>query len=134
MGSAVNLQGNLIAGPPKSSGTTFPTGFVNVQFELTPPNKDASVQVYQQLNLASADAYATLPGVGTTVTKGTFLYLRTTAKMMVRLTINKDDNTQEVSVLYVQGVHVLELPSQNYLELLEAQGVGVIEYFASGNL
>ena len=48
------------------------------------------------------------------------------------LTINGDSG-DVVSVLYVSGLCVLEFPAQNYLKLLEVQGGGVVEYFASGN-
>jgi len=132
MFSVVSVKGTLLAGPPKASCNGFPSGLVNATFELTPPNKAADVSVYQTPNLNSGSGYSTLPGVGDTVTRGTFLYIRTTNKMLVRLT-QAGDSGDVVSVVYVQGLFIQEFPSANYLKLLEAQGVGVVEYFVSGN-
>lgn len=132
MSNVVTVKGTLLAGPPKASCNGFPSALVNAAFELTPPNKSAEVSCYHARNLNSAGTYATLDGVGDTVTRGTFLYVRTTVKMLLRIT-QEGDAGDEVSELYVQGLYMQELPPGNYLKLLEAQGVGVIEYFASGN-
>lgn len=132
MSNVVTLKGTLLAGPPKASCNGFPSGLVNAAFELTPPNKAADVSTYGSPNLNSALAYSELPGVGDTVTRGTFLYVRTQNKMLVRIT-QAGDSGDVVSVMYVQGLFIQEFPAGNYLKLLEAQGVGVIEYFASGN-
>jgi hypothetical protein len=134
MAYVVTLQGSLFAGQPQASGTGFPSGMVNIGFELTPPNKVATCSMYQTPNLNSPSSFATLPGVGDggTVTQGTFLYLKTANPMEVRVTQHSDSG-DVVSTLYVEGVYVQEFPVGNYLKLLEAQGVGTIEYFVSGN-
>jgi hypothetical protein len=133
--NVVSFKGVLLAGPPKSSTNAFPSGLTNATFDLNPPNKAASVATGMQTpNVVSPSAYATLSGVGpaATVTQGTFLYLRTTGKMLIRIT-TAGDSGDVVSVLYVNGILALEFPTANYLKLLEAQGTGIVEYFASGN-
>ena len=134
MSNVVTVKGTLLAGPPKSSCNGFPSGLVNAAFELTPPNKAADVSTYSAPNLNSPVSFAELDGIGdgNTVTKGTFLYVRTSSKMTIRITQGEGDDAV-VSTLYVQGLFMQEFPSSNPLTLLEAQGVGVIEYFASGN-
>lgn len=124
-----------MAGPPRSSTNAFPSGIVNAAFELRPPNKGAAVSSGLVVrNLSSPSSFVELGGVGDdqAVTQATVLYLRTTAKMIVRLTQNGDSG-DEVSVLYIDGMLIQEFPTANYLKLLEAEGTGVIEYFASGN-
>jgi hypothetical protein len=132
--NVVTLQGALLAGPPRSSCNGFPAGIVNTQFELRPPNKSAAVSTGMQVrNLNSPSSYATLSGVGSddAVTQGSFLYIRTQTSMLFRLTTN--DTVDVVSVIPVDGLCIIEFPAGKYLELLEAQGVGVVEYFASGS-
>ncbi len=133
--NVVSLKGNIIAGPPRSSCNAFPSGLFNAAFELRPPNKSAPVSTHNTPSISSAAAFVELSGVGTaqSVTQATFLYLQTNAKMLVQLT-QEGDSGDEVSVLYVDGLLILEFPSANYLKLIEAKGVGVIEYFASGNV
>ncbi len=135
MSNVVTFAGRLLAGPPKSSTSSFPTGLSNATFELKPPNKTATVATgIQTPSVNSASAFVELSGVGAgqTVTQGTFLYLRTTSKMLVRIT-QAGDSGDVVSTMYVDGLFAQEFPAANYMKLLEAQGTGVVEYFASGN-
>lgn len=134
MSSVVTVKGTLLAGPPKSSCNGFPSALVNAAFELTPPNKSAEVAAYGSPNVNSQVSYVTLDGVGSgnTVTQGTFLYVRTTARMAIRITQGSGGGAV-VSVVYVKGLFIQEFPPDMPLTLLEAQGVGVVEYFASGN-
>jgi hypothetical protein len=133
VGTVVTLKGSLLAGPPRASGSAFPAGLVTIAFELTPPNKAADVQVHQTRDVNSPGSYTTLSGCGAsdTVTQGTFLWVQTEGKMKIRITQNGDSGS-EVSVLEVQGVYCQEFPVGNYLTLVEAQGVGTVEYFVSG--
>jgi hypothetical protein len=132
--NVVTFQGTLLAGPAKSTCERFPSGLVNAKFELTPSNKAAAVSCYQVRSLNSSVSFVELAGVGTaeTVTQATFLYLRTSAKISIRVTQVRDAG-DEVNIHDVQGLLVLEVPVGNYVKLLEAQGVGTVEYFASGS-
>lgn len=135
MASSVNFSGSIIAGPIGSGDCGFPSGVTNISFTSLPPLKAASASGYQSKVVNSPSAFVELTGVGTgeTVTQANFLFLRTSSPMQVRLTMNPSSGSDVVSILFIQGVHILELPSLNYLKLLEAQGVGTIEYFVSGN-
>lgn len=131
----VNLKGTLLAGPPRSSTNAFPSGIANAPFELRPPNKGAAVSSGLVVrNLASPSSFVELGGVGDdqAVTQATMLYFRTTAKIIVRLTMQGDSGDQ-IATLYVDGLLIQEFPTANYLKLIEAEGTGMIEYFASGN-
>ncbi len=134
--NVVTLKGTLLAGPPKASCSKFPGALVSSEFELRPPNKVAAVTTYHVRNLNSAGSYSGLDGVGSgeTVTQATFLWLRIETEMLVRLTFDDGSGGSVVSVLQVGGLLVLEIPPSKFLKLLEAQGVGVVEWFASGNL
>jgi hypothetical protein len=135
MSNVVTVKGTLLAGPPKSSCNGFPSGLVNAAFELTPPNKVAAVSCYGSPNVNSPSSFVELDGVGAgnTVTQGTFLYIRTVGAMTIRITQGSGGGAV-VSTLNVQGLYMQEFPAGTPLTLLEAQGVGVIEYFVSGNL
>lgn len=132
----VTLQGTLLAGPAKSSDSAFPSGLVNASFTLKPSTKPAPVSVYDVRNLASPSSFATLRGIGSgeTVTQGNTLYLRTDAPMTLRLTFDDGAGGDVVASFPVDGLFLIEAPVGKFLKLAEAQGVGVVEYFASGNL
>lgn len=132
----VTLQGTLLAGPAKSSDSAFPSGLINASFALKPSTKPAPVSVYDVRNLASPSSFVQLRGIGTneTVTKGNTLYLRTDAAMTLRLTFDDGAGGDVVSTFPVDGLFIVEASDAKFLKLAEAQGVGVVEYFASGNL
>ncbi len=133
--NVVTLQGTLLAGPAKGSSAGFPTGLVNAEFTLRPSSKGAAVSVYDVRNLSSPSGFLTLRGVGAgeTVTQATTLYLRTESPMQVRLTYDDGSGGSRTATLDVEGLCILEAPSTKFIKLLEASGVGVVEYFASGN-
>jgi hypothetical protein len=84
-----------------------------------------------------APAFQALDGVGAgqSVTQGNTLYLRTTAPMTMRFTFADPMGGPDiVSLVPVQGLLIWEGSALGYLKLIEAQGVGGIEYFVSGNL
>lgn len=132
----VTLQGSLQAGPAKSSDSAFPSGLVNASFTLKPSTKSAPVSVYDVRNLSSPSAFVQLRGVGTseTVTQANTLYLRTDAAMTVRLTYDDGAGGSVVATFPVEGLFIVEASLSKFIKLVEAQGVGVVEYFASGNL
>lgn len=132
--TVVTLKGKLLAGPPKVSCDKFPSALVNAEFELSPPNKQATRSAYHLRQVTSSSTFFELDGVGPTesVTQGSFLYMRTNGTMLFRLTTNDPNGSPVVSVIPVSGLMVIEFPSPNYLSLLEAQGSGTVEYFVSG--
>lgn len=132
--NVVTFKGTLQAGPPKSSSSSFPTGIVNASFELTPAAKAAPVSVQQVRNMASPAAYVALDvGPNQSVTQANFVYCRTEAPFSLRVTFDDGAGGSVVSVIPVSGIFAIEAPDGQYIKLLEAQGTGVFEYFASGN-
>lgn len=134
--NVVRFEGSLIAGPSASSCSGFPSAVVNATFSLTPSNKIATVSASHLKVVNSASAYVALDGIGDgeTVTQGTFLYLHASTEMLIRCTFANGSDPDIVSVMVVSGLFAFEASASKYLKLLEAQGVGVVEYFASGNL
>ena len=137
MANVLQLTATLMAGPQGSSDCSFPSGVSTVSFGLLPSTKSAGVSTgLHNKSVNSASSFVALDGIGSaeTVTQGNTLYLRTTTAMQIRLTMQPASGPDVVSIVYVQGAMLLELPSTNYLKLLEAQGVGTVEYLVSGNL
>jgi hypothetical protein len=130
----VTFEGSLLSGPPRAACATFPAGVTNIPFSLRPPNKSAPCSAKGVRNLDSANAFSTMHGVGANedVTQATFLFVQTQGKMTLRLTTQTDSGDRTATV-DVDGILAIEFPAANYLKMLEAQGVGVVEYFASGN-
>lgn len=133
--NVVTFKGTLQAGPPKSSTSGFPTGVTNASFDLKPAAKLAPVSTGLQVrSLASPSAYVALDvGTNQAVTKANFLYVRTEAPFLLRVTYDDGAGGSIVSVVPVDGLFVHEAPGDKFIKLLEAQGTGVIETFASGN-
>lgn len=131
----VSLDGSLLAGPSKSSDHGFPSGMVNASFTLKPSTKPAPVSVYDVRNLQSPGSFATLRGVGSgeSVQQANLLYLRTEAAMTFRVTFDDGAGGSVVASYPVDGLFIVEAPVSRFIKLVEAQGVGVVEYFASGN-
>ncbi len=130
----VTFQGTLQAGPPKSSAGAFPTSIVNAAFTLKPSVKPAPVNVSQKRNLSSPSSYTSLDvGSSEAVTKANFLYVRTEAPFLFRITTDDGVGGSVVSVMPIDGIFAMEAPPDKFIKLLEAQGTGVVEYFASGN-
>lgn len=132
--NVVQFRGQLLCGQPSSSTDgDFPGATVSSPFDLNPPNKPAAVSFKTTRNLATTGSYVTLSGVGVgeDVTQGTFLYGRSRAPMLIRVTTAGSPDV--VAVVPVQGLFAIEFPVGSYLKLLEAQGSGVLEYFVSGN-
>lgn len=132
----VTFKGALLVGPPKASTGGFPPGMVNTTFDLKPAAKSAPVSTFQKPSVSSPSSYAALDGIGTgsTVTKANFLYLRTDAPFLLRITFDDGaGGNVVVTGIPVDGLFVQETQANKFIKLLEAQGTGVVEYFASGN-
>ena len=137
MSNSVVVSGSLIIGPQGAGDCGFPSGVTNVTFTTTPPQKPAPVSASHAKSVNSpSPAFATLDGLGSSasVTQANFLYLRCTAPMKLRLTLaDMAGGPDIVSIVEVQGLLIQEFPTNGYLKLLEAQGVGTVEYVVSGN-
>lgn len=135
MSDSVTLSGSIIAGPQGAGDCGFPSGILNIVFSSFPPQKSAAAKTSSSKQLNSPSAFTALDGVGTgeTVTQGNFLYLRSNSPTQIRLTTKASSGPDVVAVVPLQGVMIIEFPTTNYLLLLEAQGVGTLEYFVSGN-
>jgi len=134
--NVVTFQGTLLAGPPRSSSSTFPSALVNKGFALTPTSKVAAVMMNDVRALTSPSGFVTLHGVGPgeSVTQGNFLALQTDNPIDIRISTDDGAGGTVVAVVTCQGMLVIEKPANKFIKLLEAQGVGTVEYFVSGNI
>lgn len=133
MGDVLTISGQLNLSPRSVDETSFPAGVLQVTLALAQSEKVASVHKAGVRSL-SGGGYVDLGGVGADqeVTKGTFLYLRTTAEMLVRVT-TYDAGGDVVSAIPVKGLVILEFDPAKYLKLVEANGSGTIEHLVIGN-
>ncbi|HUU43034.1 MAG TPA: hypothetical protein VMX57_04605 [Planctomycetota bacterium] len=139
---SVTLLGNLTAGPQGVCEGGFPSGVLQVAFGLAGScpgagTKPALRKFWTSQDVNSPSSFAGLDGVGVgqSVTQANTLYLRTTTAMLFRLTFaDPAAGPDFVSVIPVKGLLILEPSEAGYLKLLEVQGAGKVEYFASGNL
>lgn len=132
----VRLSGTMIAGPAQVSECwEFPSGTTTIPLALFPACKQFVVATGDQfVNLNSPSSFATLAGVGTTVTRGHTLLVRTQTSISFRLTQQDPSLTPTVKVIPgVDGLLLLEFGVGFELSLLEAEGVGNVEYSVWGN-
>jgi hypothetical protein len=135
------LQAQLVAvftaGPSLVTDSGFPSGVTNWPFGLNPPLKQYSVDtgvMHPQVNSA-APAWFPFGGIGpnSDVTQATTLLVRTQVPMVLRLTTaDINGGPDNVSVVPINGLLILEFPANGYLKLLEVQGQGQVEIYASG--
>lgn len=133
--NVVAINGTLISGPPTASDSSFPAGITNIVFGTNPAQKPAPVQTGAQVRqLNSPTAFVPLDGVGVgeTLIEGNTFYMRMQSPIKLRITF-KETPLDIVSVIYPKGLLIIEVDEQHPILLIEAMGVGTIEYFVSGN-
>jgi hypothetical protein len=136
----LTLDGTVTSGP----GTTAAPGVTPASTDTIPlstlqtPKGWNVISGPNSRNLATAyGTYVTLSGIGATaeVTQGTFVYMRSSSPVQVRLTqANLAGGGDLVSVVQFQGAFVTECPDSGYLKLLEASGTTTLEWMVSGNI
>lgn len=134
----LRLSGQIEIGPACASECgTFPGASAQVPLGTTPCQKASQVNSgFNRCNLNSPNGYTTLRGVGATdnVTQGDTVYVRTQSPCMIRATFYDPaaPGVPIVSVFPLQGTFLIEPPQSMYLSLLEAKGIGLVEYLVSG--
>lgn len=138
MAGQTDFSGSIISGPPLVSDNTFPSAQASISLHTTPNPKSWAVctGVLSRTFTAVIGGvpWVTLDGIGSgkTVEECDLLYLRSNAKMLVRIT-QKEGLSTIVSTIYVTGLQVIESPSTNPVTLVEVQGsTCTIEYLAQG--
>jgi len=130
------LTGSIVLGPVGAGDCSFPGSTTNVPFSSFPQQKPAGVSIRHAKAINSPSVFVALDGVGPTgsVTQANFVYMRSTSPMKYRLTqADFNGGPDIVSIVETQGLLINEFPTSGYVKLLEAQGVGTVEYIASGN-
>ncbi len=128
-----NLEGSLQAGPPQAN-----EGGMSVTAPLIARANSsgfgAATGILQR-RVSSPAAFIPLTGVGAndTVTRGTFLYLKSDSAIDLRVTHDNGAGVGVVVTIPVQGLQVFEFQDSKYLRLLEVQGSALIEYFVCGS-
>ena len=135
MALQAHLNAQFVASPSTISDSQFPSGVTSITFGLNPPVKQFSLDTgVMRVTVNSPASYITLEGVGTNgVTQATTFFIRTQVQMLVRMTFaNPAGGADIVSISPINGVKLAEFPANGYLKLLEVQGQGQVEYYASG--
>lgn len=130
----LDLQGALIGGPP-SGGETFPASTFSVPLRLrtSPKGYGVATGVLSQ-QIASPAAYVALSGIGVggAVTQADTFYFKASGPVDLRVTTDDGAGGDVVAVIPSDGLAVIETPASKYVKLVEVQGNGTVEYFASG--
>jgi hypothetical protein len=134
----VKVDGSVDGGPPSVADTGGETATFSARLGLSNGSAGKSFVAATGVlkrQLSSPVSFIELDGVGTakTVTKGTFLYVKTVGGGVdLRLTSDDGSGGDVVAVIPVNGPLVLELPDSKFLKLLEAKGSVGIEYLVTG--
>lgn len=134
----LNLEGNLILGPQNAcEGNITGAGVLNLPFGLGAPGGcggcvSAARSTYNTPSINSPAAYVAMPGLGAnqSVTKGLFLYLRSSQACSIRLT---QDTVVTPQTVEVNGLCIMQFPTDKALTLLEVKGSVSVEYVITGN-
>lgn len=130
MSNTVTCAGAIAAEPSTVTDGSFPAGSTSIPFALNPPSKPFTVDTGRALvNVNSPSSFTAFAGVGAgaAVTQASFLYVRTQSPMQVRITQNGS-----TSVVKTSGLFVLEPEPGSEVTLVEFQGAGTVELYASG--
>ncbi len=129
----LRLSGSLDAAPAAAS-ELFPASSFSVPLAFLEVSKGYSVASGVLARALASGSFVPLQGVGPadTVTRGTFLYLKSNSAIDLRITTDDGSGGDVVAVLPPAGFFALELSASKYLKLLEAKGSATIEYFVSG--
>lgn len=129
----VSISGSLTGGPGSSGG--FPASTFNTPISLATGSKlfQHATGVLTRI-ISSPAAFVALSAVGAAndVPKADTLYLRADADVDLRITQDDGAGGSTVLTLPVRGLFVMETPTNKMITLLEVQGSGKLEYFASG--
>lgn len=123
----VSLSGVVVLGPDGSSAYAFPNAETTIP--LIAATSDYAVSTDGLHIVASADDYVDAPGVGTTgpVTQGRFLYARSDAPLLLRLT-----TAAGTAIVQIEGLLILEFAADSPLTKLEVKGIARLSYLVAG--
>jgi hypothetical protein len=132
--SQVDISGQLTVGPSGGGDGVFPSSTDTIQLATTPSPKQAQAATGALTrSLQSPSGYVTLDGVPGTVQQCNTFFLRCDSPLKLRLTFaDLAGGPDIVSEVQVQGMLLIEPPSNGYIKLIEAQGSARIEYVAAG--
>lgn len=130
--SSLQFNGALILGPPLAGDCGFSDGTFSQSFGFTEP---VAVSAQHTKNVNSPSAFVALDGIGSsgTVTRATFLFLKTASVFIVRITYTPISGPDVVSTIPVMGPMLVKTPVDQYIKLVEVQGTGAVSYLATGN-
>ena len=127
----VNLAGILSVGTDTSK-SVFPAAETTIPLIATTSDYAVSSPA-GLMSIVSLSTFVPIQGVGTNgpVTRGLFLYLKTDAEMVLRVTTQ---TTSAAQVLPINGLVILEFQPDDALTLLEIKGSGRVEYLVAGQI
>ncbi len=134
---AVSLSGTLLAGPGGVvSQNSFPSATAQMFLALrSEPAPYTAATGVLQLPLDSELAFVQLGGIDETigpVKKATLISLRSPSEIALRITTDDGLGGEVLIETPHIGLFLKEWPDSHPVLKLEAKGVGLIEYFASG--
>ncbi len=125
MPGQIQVSGNIIAGPVSVSDSTFPNGVDTIDIKTTPTAKQYTNREHKERTFAAAtDVALDFTGIS-----ATFVYIRTSAAMTIKVTSGSEVGTQAASVY---GVYMREFDPSSPCTAITISGSGTVEYFIAG--
>lgn len=126
----LKLSGSIDAGPPTVSSETFPASSFSVPLAFRSGTRSFGTATGVLVRTVAVSSPAFL--VIATITRGGFLYLKTSGPLVLRLTVDDGSLGNVLELVPVDGLLIREFPSNLFLKQVEIQGSGTIEFFVSG--
>ena len=137
----LTIGGSLAAGPPQGVNNGFPGGRITIPLSFGQGTDGLAFNVATGIlsrNVQSLSSFVPLQGVGDTdtVTKGAFLYFKSSTDIELRITLDDGVGGDKVidGITVNGGPFIWPFSSSKFLKLLEAKGSGQVEYFVCGQL
>lgn len=125
MPGQIQASGSIIAGPVSVTDTTFPNGIDTIEIKTTPVARQYTNREHKERTFAAAVDVA-LDFTGITAT---FVYIRTSAAMTIKVTSGAEVGTQAASVY---GIYMREFDPSLPCTVITVSGSGTVEYFIAG--
>lgn len=126
MSGQIQASGSIVAGPVAVTDSTFPNGIDTIEIKTTPTAKQYTNREHKERTFAAAvDVALDFTGIS-----ATFVYIRTSAAMTVKVTSGAGENGTQAASVY--GIYLREFDPSSPCTAITISGSGTVEYFIAG--
>lgn len=125
MSGQIQASGSIVAGPVAVSDSTFPNGVDTIDIKTTPTAKQYTNREHKERTYTVAvDVALDFTGIS-----ATFVYIRTSAAMSIKVTAGAGTGVEAQNVY---GIYMREFDPANPCTAITITGSGTVEYFIAG--